>query len=135
MPSGRGAGPLRFHRFPAVLHEWQAAREKPITGDPRQGDSHTSRILNTFLSIEVNRNLSHVISLAENQLTKIAIEIYQFKWLQRIDLNKITSIASSRIFGNYYSSTKRLIRLKLNDNQISHIETGAFDGLAHRFGQ
>ena len=101
-------------------------------------DAKMSRILNVFLSSDLNREFTRRIDLDSNQLTKIPSELSQFKRLQMVYFyyNAITSIKSGDIFNNSTStdlastssSATRLIRLWLNNNAINHIEAGAFQG-------
>ena len=95
-------------------------------------DDRMSRILNSFLSSELNGNLTRRIDLGYNQLTKIPNEIYRFERLQRFALtgNRIASIgslllksASSSIIG-----TNRMIKLiSLNLNELSEISIGSLE--------
>ena len=108
------------------------------------GDDRISRILRAFLSSEVNRNFTRRIDLYGNQLTKIPEEISQFKRLQKlfIPTNKISSIGSRELGLNNCLTTgyktshsddendrPRLTKfINLESNQISDIESGAFEG-------
>jgi Leucine-rich repeat (LRR) protein len=92
-------------------------------------DDQMSHRLNLFLSSDNNiRDMTRVVDLSNNLLTRIPIEMNQFRRLEKVVLsdNKITSIPSGEILGNY--STRRLIRLFLNNNKISDIGLGVFAG-------
>lgn len=69
-------------------------------------DDRMSRILNIFLSSELNRNLTRRIYLPFNRLTQIPKEISLFRRLQKINFNqhhnKIVSIKTT------YSDSRRL---------------------------
>ena len=102
--------------------------------DKKLDDIQVSQILKSFLSYEMAIDFTRIIDLRGNELTEIPREIYHFKRLAKIRMsdNKITSIPSERLF-NYSlpsASSTRLVRLQFWNNQINHIEAGAFKGIS-----
>jgi Leucine-rich repeat (LRR) protein len=88
-----------------------------------------SRILNIFLSSELNRNLTRRIYLPFNRLTQIPKEISLFRRLQKINLNHNKIVSIQTAYSDSSSDvTPRLIRLDFRSNRLNYIEAGAFLG-------
>ena len=93
-------------------------------------DIQASSILKIFLTSDLNRNRTRIVDLKNNRLTKVPIEIAQFKRLEQVKLvaNQITSLESGWISMGSSTNNKKLVLLDLSQNLLNRIEAGAFEG-------
>ena len=97
--------------------------------DKNLNDSRISEILDSFLSAPEVTSLV-ILNLGSNQLTRVPDQVRRFDRLESIYLEKniINIVHSGAFVFPVESSNQQRVEIRLNQNEISQVEPGAFQG-------
>ena len=98
--------------------------------DKNINDSRISEILDAFLLTPEVTSLS-ILNLGSNQLTRVPDQVRRFDRLESIYLEKniINSVHSGAFVFPIESQIQQKVEIRLNQNEISQVEPGAFQGI------
>jgi len=98
-------------------------------------DSQISNILKAILLSDTAENPIASLNFTNNKITKVPLEIRQFRALATIDLsgNQITTVASGsfNLNPNVFKQSRAVGTglISLSSNPLNSIESGAFQGV------
>ena len=98
-------------------------------------DSQISNILKAILLSDTEENPITSLNFTNNKLTKVPVEIRQFRALATVDLsgNQITTVASGsfNLKPNVFKQSRAAGTgfISLSSNPLNSIESGAFQGI------